>query len=198
SIVADRIAAGSLGASVIASSVALNAVQDGSIVGVSSAKLSGGIPAALVDLSTVASYGANTFTGVQTYGSGASITAAANINQVTIATSVYVSQGGITASSGTFTAIGGTQYSVTTSSGINVAAGTLNVVDTVLAAKAVAVNATTSRFHIPALTTAQLQGISPADVGDLYYNTTLKAVCVSTGTATFAVVQSSSPATPCQ
>ncbi|MBU2574428.1 MAG: hypothetical protein KKH28_10170, partial [Elusimicrobia bacterium] len=45
--------------------------------------------------------GANTFTGVQTYDTGASITAAANINEVLITTSVVITQGGITASSAT-------------------------------------------------------------------------------------------------
>ena len=144
-------------------------------------------------LSTVAALGANTFIGKQTISAGGGLAVTYGIDAATVTLS-----GGITASSGTFTANGATQYSISTSSGINVAAGTLNVADTLLAAKVVAIDTGTSRFHIPALTTANLLLVAPADVGDLYYNTTIKSVCVSTGTATFAIVQSSSPATACQ
>ena len=199
SLTAANIAAGSLLNTVIASSVAVDGIYTNAIQAnaVTDAKIATGITPSKIT-GTAAVLGANVFTGVQTYGSGASITAAANINEVQIATSVYITQGGITASSGTFTAVGLNQYSIATSSGINVAAGTVNVADTVVAAKAVATNTTSSRFHIPALTTANIQTIAPVEVGDLYFNTTLKAVCVSTGTATFAIVQSSSPATACQ
>ena len=44
-LTAANISAGSLGGSVIASSIAVNAVQDGSIVGMTSSKLSGALPA---------------------------------------------------------------------------------------------------------------------------------------------------------
>ena len=104
----------------------------------------------------------------------------------------------VTASSGTFTASGSSQYSIETSSGIKVNAGSVDVADMVTAAKLVVANATTSRFHVPVLSTANLLTVTPADVGDLYYNSNLNALCVSTGTATFAIVESSSPATPCQ
>jgi hypothetical protein len=159
----------------------------------SSSKLSGTVPAGLVDLSTVAALTANTFTGKQTISAGGGLSVTYGIDAATVTLS-----GGITASSGTFTNSGAANYSVVTSSGINVVAGTVNIADTLLTAKAVVTNTTASRFHIPALTTADLLTIAPSDVGDLYYNTTLKAVCVSTGTGTFAIVESSSPAVACQ
>jgi hypothetical protein len=152
------------------------------------------VPVGLVDLSTVAALaGTNTFSSSQTItaGGGLSVTYGINADTITLT-------GGITASSGTLTATGANQYSIVTSSGISVAAGTVNVADTLLAAKAVVTNTTSSRFHIPALTTANLLTVAPADVGDLYYNTDLSAVCVSTGTATFSIVESSSPLTACQ
>ncbi len=51
------------------------------------------IPPDLVDLSTVAGLGANTFTGAQTYGSGASLAAAANQPGISVSTAIYVGSG---------------------------------------------------------------------------------------------------------
>ncbi|MBI4656699.1 MAG: hypothetical protein HY746_08150, partial [Elusimicrobia bacterium] len=187
-IVADRIAAGSLGTSVIASSVAISGFYNAAVVRSNLGLAIGTDIPGLV---------ANTFTGVQTYGSGASITAGTGLNEVLVGTSVVITNGGITASSGTFTANGGTQYSIETSSGIKVNAGTVNVADMVLTAKAVATNTASSRFHIPKLTQAAIEALTPADAGDLFYNTDRNVVCVSTGTTLFAVAYSSETTKGC-
>ncbi len=141
---ASGVQAGTLGANVIASSIAVNAITlsnqitDGIIAdadvaagaGIAYGKLSlvnsvmnsdlaGAIAPGKIT-GTAAILGANTFTGAQTYGSGASITAAANMNEVQITTSLYITQGGITASSGTFTGNGGI-YGLQVSSNVSLA-----------------------------------------------------------------------------
>lgn len=59
--------------------------------------------------------------------------------------------------------------------------------DTVFAVKTVATDTSTSRFHIPKLSTAVMLTLSPADAGDLYYNKDRNVICVSTGTTQYAI-----------
>jgi len=172
-----------------------NAIPDAAIAGLSSSKLSGALPAldgsALVKISSIAVNavysdaiadsavtGAKiaTLTGTLTFGNGSSIAADTNQPGVSISTSIFITQGGVTASSGTFTATGDNQYSIETSSGIKVNAGNI------LSPNIILVDATTSRLHLPKLTSTEFQTLVPSDVGDLYYNTTKKIICVSTGT----------------
>ncbi|MBI5744410.1 MAG: hypothetical protein HY952_07660, partial [Elusimicrobia bacterium] len=99
SVPAANVGVGWLGAQVVASSIAVNAVQDNSIVGISSAKLSGGISPTLVNLSTVAALSfPNTFTSSQTIAAigGLAVNFGLNAGTVTLT-------GGITASSATLT-----------------------------------------------------------------------------------------------
>ena len=59
--------------------------------------------------------------------------------------------------------------------------------DMVFTVKTVATDTSTSRFHIPKLTTAVMSTLFPADAGDLYYNKDLNVLCVSTGTTQYAI-----------
>jgi len=91
SIGADDIAAGLLGADVIVSSVAVDAIESENIKDgeVSNDDLAGSIDATKIT-NTAAVLTANTFSGVQTYDSGSSITAAANIKGVIVSTSIII------------------------------------------------------------------------------------------------------------
>jgi hypothetical protein len=200
---------GTLGANVIVSSIAVGAItNENQIVDgvITNNDLAGSISPSKIT-NTAAVLTANTFTGAQTFGSGASITVATGLNEVLVGTSVVITNGGITASSGTFTVVGATQYSIETSSSIKVNTGPVMITNsdimassgtftgTLVIAKAVATNTTNSRFHIPKLTQASIEGLTPADVGDLFYNTDKNVVCVSAGTTPFAVAYSSETTT---
>jgi len=65
---------------------------------------------------------------------------------------------------------GGATISTITASGLSA--------DTIIAS-----NTTSSRLHLPNLASTDFQTLTPTDTGDLYYNTDLRVICVSTGTA---------------
>ncbi|MCG2726314.1 MAG: hypothetical protein L6420_08715, partial [Elusimicrobia bacterium] len=61
-------------------------------------------------------------------------------------------------------------------------AGSMTITTELGAAGIIATDTTSSRFHIPKLASTDFETLTPSDFGDLYYNTTLNVVCVSTGT----------------
>lgn len=99
---------------------------------------------------------------------------------------------GITASSGSFIATGGNQYSIVTSSGINITNGTLLVNQFVQTSTITA----STGFFLPALTQTQVNQAKPL-IGMLIYNSTKNQICYSTGTTImgFKVVGSTWAAT---
>ena len=128
--------------------------------------------AALTTLGAAA-LGANSFTGAQTYGTGASITAAANINEVLIATSVVISNGGITTSSATVTGdseVRGLIKAGSTPAAITDASGN------VLASKLTGAILQT----ITVFTSADCEALSPAAVAQFCYDTAVFKLNVST------------------
>ena len=110
-----NIDAGTLGANVMASSVALAGFYSAPAVR-SNLGLAIG--------TDVASLGANTFTGAQTYGSGSSIAAAAGQAGVSVSTAVYIGSGA-DISTITPTGFAGSGANLTSLTAANIAAGSL-------------------------------------------------------------------------
>jgi len=195
SIPAAKVAAGSLGSSVIASSVAVASVQDAAIVGVSSSKLSGALPAvsgaALTSLtaanisagslgaSVIASSIAANGVTAGTYGSAtqvSSVTVGVD-GRVTGAANVSISLTNSNLQSGT--------YSNVTVPAANVAAGSLGAS---VITSSVAVGAVQDA-SIVGVSSSKLSGALPAVSGASL--TSLTAANISAGSLGASVIASS-------
>ncbi|MBI4655391.1 MAG: hypothetical protein HY746_01465 [Elusimicrobia bacterium] len=125
---------------------------------------------------TAAILGANTFTGAQTYNTGASLTAAVGLNEVLVGTSVVITNGGITASSGTFTGNAKVEGVIIAGSGPNTITTAAGLVDATKLTGAIPQTVTI-------FTDTNCELLTPAAIGQFCYSTGTYILNISTSTA---------------